>query len=305
MPAGGITDAGRTYAEQLGLFLARYTTNYEASSKRDRRWFQGKNWWRKVGVASAATPGYSKHETGRALDLAGSARDWARTHGKAYGWIADLVRDEPWHLEYQSVYDKRASGPPPVPPVTVPEPTTPPAPQHFDIWELEMTSFIEDALAAAYRAETGRDPSRAELDPRLIMIALSPDPMAGLRAQITEIDASTESARYFVRTQYETVLGRPGSLPEWDTWINLVGGGDVDTGSKADMIRDGLMNSREYAVRFITMQYRALLGRDPSEADIDRWWGTVSSILAPESNRMSIIAGIKASEEYKRTHPNG
>lgn len=97
----GITSAGRTNAEQVDIFLSRYTTNYAASSKKDRRVWQGRTYWRLAGVASAANPGTSNHEDGRALDLPDAPEAWVRAHGAAYGWIADRVPGEPWHVEYR------------------------------------------------------------------------------------------------------------------------------------------------------------------------------------------------------------
>ena len=83
-PAGCITDAGRTYAEQKVLYKA-----YLAGEL----------------TATAAYPGTSKHETGRALDLAEPARAWVRAHGAAYGWQRDRVRNEPWHMEHEATTD--------------------------------------------------------------------------------------------------------------------------------------------------------------------------------------------------------
>lgn len=93
-PAGGITDAGRTRAEQAALYA-----DYLAGRLK----------------ATAAKPGTSKHETGRALDLAEPARSWVRTHGAPFGWVRDRVKNEPWHLEYQADKDQRAKAAPAAP----------------------------------------------------------------------------------------------------------------------------------------------------------------------------------------------
>lgn len=90
MPAGGITDAGRTNAEQWDLWRA-----YLAGKLK----------------ATAAYPGTSKHESGRALDLSGAALAWARAYGRDFGWIPDLVPDEEWHLEYRADRDKYLTTP--------------------------------------------------------------------------------------------------------------------------------------------------------------------------------------------------
>jgi len=51
----------------------------------------------------AARPGYSAHQSGRALDL--NTRDpavgaWMRAHGNAFGFF-NTVPGEPWHWEYR------------------------------------------------------------------------------------------------------------------------------------------------------------------------------------------------------------
>ena len=81
LPGGWISDAGRTNAEQWEL--------YEKYKRGEL-------------LATAAYPGTSKHETGRALDIkAGPAQDWMRKHGHKYGWMRDRVKNEPWHFEYE------------------------------------------------------------------------------------------------------------------------------------------------------------------------------------------------------------
>jgi len=140
-PAGGITDAGRTYEEQVALFTARYTTSYLLSSMKDKRTWQGKSWWRKRNVASAATPGTSNHETGRALDLTGLTKAWVRAYGTQYGWIKDRVSGEDWHLEYIKSYDRYYR------PTPAPIPTTPniptPVPTPTDSEEDDMLVTVK------------------------------------------------------------------------------------------------------------------------------------------------------------------
>lgn len=118
LPAG-ITSAGRTRAEQRVLFAQRFTTNYAASAKHDRRWYEGRYWWRRPGWTSAATPGSatSRHELGLSLDLpAGGPREWMHAHGANFGWIGHLVPAEPWHFEYQATRDTHlTTTPPPAP----------------------------------------------------------------------------------------------------------------------------------------------------------------------------------------------
>lgn len=86
-PAGGITDAGRTNADQREIYE---TWLRELSLPLSRRQFKG----------YAARPGTSLHESGLCLDLAGDTLAWFRQHGEHYGWIKDTVAREKWHLLY-------------------------------------------------------------------------------------------------------------------------------------------------------------------------------------------------------------
>ena len=94
MPAGGITDAGRTFAEQAAMYAL-----YLAGKLK----------------ATAAVPGTSKHEKGNALDLAGDAQSWVRANGARFGWLIDRVPNEPWHMEYVAARDTAAATPTPAP----------------------------------------------------------------------------------------------------------------------------------------------------------------------------------------------
>lgn len=108
-PTGGITDAGRTYAEQKAIYDQWKREVVLPVSQRRYK-------------ATAAKPGTSKHETGRALDLAGAALAWVRAHGREYGWLADRVKGEPWHVEYHAAYDKHAGKAPATATPATPEP---------------------------------------------------------------------------------------------------------------------------------------------------------------------------------------
>lgn len=112
--------------------------------------------WRKYKAgklkATAAYPGTSKHETGRALDLSGAALEWVRAHGAAYGWLSDRVKGERWHVEYHPAYDQHAT--PTTPPATAPAPT----PQEDDmrhLWHYTSADpdlfIITDDLTMTYR----------------------------------------------------------------------------------------------------------------------------------------------------------
>lgn len=88
LPAGGISDAGRTFEEQTRIYNTWRSQLHLPVAQR-------------VYKAYAAVPGTSKHESGRALDLSGAARAWMRANGAKYGWMRDRVKNEPWHFEYE------------------------------------------------------------------------------------------------------------------------------------------------------------------------------------------------------------
>jgi hypothetical protein len=109
MPAG-ITSAGRTYAEQVAIFKARYS---QVNTGRDYNRWDGKDWWRKNDGTPgyAAVPGTSAHESGLSLDLNDPARAWLIDHGDAHGWVRNVMPSEPWHFTYFTERDQRRNDP--------------------------------------------------------------------------------------------------------------------------------------------------------------------------------------------------
>ena len=106
MPAG-ITSAGRDHEFQKTLFLSRYKPQRVGSGKYGdvRRW-NGTRYVRTSAAGPVGVPGTSKHETGLALDVpAGGPREWLHANGARFGWIANIVKGEPWHFEYQAGRD--------------------------------------------------------------------------------------------------------------------------------------------------------------------------------------------------------
>lgn len=96
----------RTMTEQTRLFEDRMDRDTDPPNERER-----KAQIRKVkGIA--ARPGYSLHQSGRALDVrtgltaAAFARGertpaflWLEANAARFGWAVLRVRSEPWHLE--------------------------------------------------------------------------------------------------------------------------------------------------------------------------------------------------------------
>lgn len=101
----GLTDGYRTYAEQVALFTARYTTSGPTAADRVGKSWQGRRWYRRPGYAAAATPGTSNHGWGLAADVSGlgasGSTRWAQwaVAARPLGWsnAEGASIGEPWH----------------------------------------------------------------------------------------------------------------------------------------------------------------------------------------------------------------
>lgn len=92
-----VTNSYRPLYEQERIFMKRYYPSILGT-----RWWNGKRWRRKSGVAAAAVPGTSNHGWGLALDftrLTDPATRWLIDHAHTYGFSAEL-QSEPWHWRY-------------------------------------------------------------------------------------------------------------------------------------------------------------------------------------------------------------
>ncbi|MEO8843615.1 MAG: D-alanyl-D-alanine carboxypeptidase family protein [Kofleriaceae bacterium] len=92
-------------AQRLGVDL-RIRSGFRSYAKQAKLYKQ----YRKGAGNLAAPPGYSNHESGRALDLYVTnhkAFDWLQSHGATYGFHR-TVPGEAWHWEYLGDEDKAA-----------------------------------------------------------------------------------------------------------------------------------------------------------------------------------------------------
>lgn len=92
-----VTNSYRPYHTQESIFLARYYPSIIGT-----RWWNGRRWRKKVGVAAAAVPGTSNHGWGLALDftsLTDEALRWLIDHAHTYGYSAE-IQSEPWHWRW-------------------------------------------------------------------------------------------------------------------------------------------------------------------------------------------------------------
>lgn len=103
---------------QAAMLRRNYKPVNRARYKSSDRTYQGKTWARKAGRPSTASPGYSNHGTGSAIDLhPAGIQTWVQANGRAYGWTWTEGRKlgEPWHFVYSSSLDRyKGQGPPDV-----------------------------------------------------------------------------------------------------------------------------------------------------------------------------------------------
>jgi hypothetical protein len=110
LKATSTNDSYRLYSVQESLFRARYTTTHLAN--RPTKVWQGKTWWLRPGMATAAVPGTSNHGLALAVDI-GEELDgdagteaidpatvaWLAANAARFGFSAEL-QSEPWHWRY-------------------------------------------------------------------------------------------------------------------------------------------------------------------------------------------------------------
>lgn len=110
LKATSLYDSFRPYEVQERIFLERFSPYYIPG--RPSRFWRGKWWWLKPGMALAAVPGTSNHGWGRAVDT-GEERDgdtgtesvdagtldWLLANEERFGFSHE-VQSEPWHIRY-------------------------------------------------------------------------------------------------------------------------------------------------------------------------------------------------------------
>ncbi|MFT3693469.1 MAG: M15 family metallopeptidase [Kofleriaceae bacterium] len=92
-------------ADRAGIEL-KIRSGFRTFAKQEKLYKQ----YRKGQGNLAAPPGYSNHESGRALDLnvtSDKTRSWLEAHGAIYGFHR-TVPGEAWHWEYLGDEDKDA-----------------------------------------------------------------------------------------------------------------------------------------------------------------------------------------------------
>ena len=96
-------DALRPIEEQIELLQRNYRRVTRGRYKSDDRSWDGSTWERRPGRPPTASPGWSKHGTGFAVDIhPGPIQEVFMAEGPAWGWSWEEGRSlgEPWHFVY-------------------------------------------------------------------------------------------------------------------------------------------------------------------------------------------------------------
>ena len=95
-----VWDAYRSMDEQVAMLKRNYTRVSRGRSKSSDRSYGGSTWAKKPGRPLTASPGYSNHGSGVAVDIhPGPIQSWLKGNAGRYGWVND-VPSEPWHWSY-------------------------------------------------------------------------------------------------------------------------------------------------------------------------------------------------------------
>lgn len=95
-----VWDAYRSLDEQIAMLKLNYRRVSRGRSKSSDRTWDGSTWAKKAGRPNTASPGYSNHGNGVAVDIhPGPIQAWLKSNASRFGWVND-VPSEPWHWSY-------------------------------------------------------------------------------------------------------------------------------------------------------------------------------------------------------------
>lgn len=101
-------DAYRSLTEQVALLKRNYYAVSGGRRPGDRS-YRGVTYRRRSGRPATASPGWSNHGTGTAIDIhPGGIQRWLQNEGSRYGWSWDEGRSlgEAWHFVYEPHLDQ-------------------------------------------------------------------------------------------------------------------------------------------------------------------------------------------------------
>jgi hypothetical protein len=156
-------DTYRPYGVQERIFRARYSTMWRPGGS---VWWNGRRWYKRLGVATAAVPGTSNHGWGLAVDvvLGTSVFPWLINWADDFGWSWEL-QSERWHLRYYA--GDRVPGAV----VVTPPPPKPPPPKLNPFDERDDMKYVADQGLVYlvgpgwHRRISGTVPTGAKIDP--------------------------------------------------------------------------------------------------------------------------------------------
>lgn len=106
-----IWDAYRSLSEQVSMLKQNYYAVSGGRRSGDRS-YNGTTYRRRSGRPATASPGYSNHGTGLAIDIHSTGiQNWFKKNGRTYGWTWDEGRrlGESWHFVYNPSLDQMKS----------------------------------------------------------------------------------------------------------------------------------------------------------------------------------------------------
>jgi hypothetical protein len=112
---------------------------------------------------------------------------------------------------------------------------------------------------------------------------------------ITIDRAELDTGRKYVRGLFEQILGRSGSVPDWNYWVGFLSEQDGPF-----IVSTSIERSREGRTRLVLGWYTRYLGRQPG-ANEEQFW--VNRLVGGQSEEQT-LAGLIGSDEYFNRAPS-
>jgi lysozyme len=112
-PAGQLENHAAASYNSMALAAGRQlpTDGCDSAYRPFLRQVYWRTYWCSLGQCfNAATPGFSNHGLGHAVDVPTWVQGWIRLHGKRFGWLKTEAFTEPWHWTYVGGYTRPDPG---------------------------------------------------------------------------------------------------------------------------------------------------------------------------------------------------
>jgi hypothetical protein len=158
-----------------------------------------------------------------------------------------------------------------------------------------------DWIKSAFQDELQRAPTATEING--LEAALLPPNLSTIANQITH---STQWFQLFVTNAFEQYLGRPPSLTGLNNWVR-----QMETGLTDEQLEAALIGSSEYinnhggpGAGWVTGMYQDLLGRSPSQTEVNFWVNALNHGTTPQQVAFDFAAsaereGIRVRADYQ------